>query len=94
MYTGPLLGLATRKGAVTLARLITFTRNRRVPPSTNSGLAGPGSTFTRLSALMSTIAKAYLSRISSSFRGRGARVRVGDGGVDGAWSAAGNGWPR
>ncbi len=52
MYTSPEFGLSTLSCAVTPASLITLIKKSRVPASTNSGFAGPCSTFTRLSGLM------------------------------------------
>src|SRR5437016_330163 len=61
--TGAALELEAFNSAVTPASLCTFTRKERQPCSTNAGRASEGDTFTRLSGLIWTSSRQYLSRI-------------------------------
>src|SRR4051794_20557019 len=57
-------GLSTLSWAVTPASLLTFTKKTRQPCWTSSAAAGPAAHFTRLSGLMLTWARQYLSSTS------------------------------
>src|SRR5438093_11955891 len=61
--TGAALELEAFNSAVTPASLRTFTRKERQPCSTNSGRAREGVTFTRLSGLICTSRRQYLTSI-------------------------------
>src|SRR5213082_1115657 len=94
VYTSPLFSLCTCNFAVTPAALVTLTKKRRVPSCSNSGFAGPTSTFTRLSALIVTIASAYWSSTRSNSVTAAASSGRPIAALIACESAARRGWPK